>query len=37
MTEYLPETNRTYKEKGYWDSRFDRCGRCLLSLYNCRN
>ncbi|KAG2764060.1 hypothetical protein JG687_00003082 [Phytophthora cactorum] len=23
MTEYLPEDNRTYKEKGYWDSRFD--------------
>jgi hypothetical protein len=25
MTEYLPEDNRTYKEKGYWDARFDRC------------
>ncbi|CAI5743238.1 unnamed protein product [Hyaloperonospora brassicae] len=23
MTEYLPKTNRTYKEKSYWDSRFD--------------
>uniref|UniRef100_H3GHU4 Methyltransferase domain-containing protein n=1 Tax=Phytophthora ramorum TaxID=164328 RepID=H3GHU4_PHYRM len=23
MTEYLPEDNRTYKEKSYWDSRFD--------------
>ncbi|POM70084.1 S-adenosyl-L-methionine-dependent methyltransferase [Phytophthora palmivora] len=23
MTDYLPDKNRVYKEKGYWDSRFD--------------
>ncbi|KAF1778793.1 hypothetical protein GQ600_10441 [Phytophthora cactorum] len=33
MTEYLPEDNRTYKEKGYWDSRFDRWKPCCLCKF----
>lgn len=29
MTEYLPDDNKAYKDKEYWDVRF---GRCVLPL-----
>lgn len=33
MTEYLPEDNKAYKRKDYWDARFSRYTLAALSGY----